>query len=80
MQVPIDTLTSTLLTRTITMRDQVILTPLDEKAATASRDALAKTLYAQLFDWVVAAINDRIGGTSGASSSGSQQPQQQHLQ
>ena len=35
--------------------------PLDVKAAVNSRDSLAKTLYARLFDWLVAKINASIG-------------------
>lgn len=42
------------------MRGEHILKHLDAKAAAESRDALAKTLYAKLFDWLVAAINRKI--------------------
>ena len=42
------------------MRGEQILKQLDAEAAAESRDALAKTLYATLFDWLVAAINRKI--------------------
>lgn len=44
-------LLATLCTRTIQTREGNIVKALDCNAAVASRDALAKTVYAQLFDW-----------------------------
>ena len=49
-----------LTTRTLEMRGESILKVLDAAAASESRDALAKSLYANLFDWLVAAINRKI--------------------
>ena len=49
-----------LTTRTRVIRDEALLTHLDAVGAAESRDALAKTLYAKLFDWLVAAINRKI--------------------
>nr|GMC71233.1 myosin-14 [Ipomoea batatas] len=34
---------------------------LDPQAAATSRDALAKTVYSKLFDWIVEKINNSIG-------------------
>lgn len=44
-------LLATLCTRTIQTREGSIIKALDCNAAVASRDALAKTVYARLFDW-----------------------------
>ena len=61
MMVDAGKLEKALLTRTIETRDGAIVKPLDVNAATHSRDSLAKTLYARLFDWLVAKINASIG-------------------
>ncbi|OMO86451.1 hypothetical protein COLO4_21149 [Corchorus olitorius] len=47
----VNLLLATLSTRTIQTREGSIVKALDCNAAMASRDALAKTVYARLFDW-----------------------------
>lgn len=59
-QVAPEALLHALTTRTLEMRGESILKVLDGAAAAESRDALAKSLYANLFDWLVAAINRKI--------------------
>lgn len=61
VQVSEQGLEAALTTRTIATRGEKIVKCLDADAAAESRDALAKTLYARLFDWLVAAINRKIG-------------------
>ncbi|EFN53725.1 hypothetical protein CHLNCDRAFT_25512 [Chlorella variabilis] len=68
-------LEAALTTRAIDARGERIVKRLDAGAAAESRDALAKTLYARLFDWLVAAINRKINslGSGGGAASGQQQ-------
>ncbi|XP_052133735.1 protein OPAQUE1-like [Oryza glaberrima] len=54
-------LLSTLCYRTIKTPEGNIVKAVDSSAAAISRDALAKTVYAQLFDWLVDNINMSIG-------------------
>lgn len=57
----VNLLLATLSTRTIQTREGNIVKALDCNAAIASRDALAKTIYARLFDWLVDKINRSVG-------------------
>ncbi|KAG6662878.1 myosin-6-like [Carya illinoinensis] len=47
--------------RVIVTRDETITKCLDPEYAAVSRDALAKIVYARLFDWLVDKINSSIG-------------------
>ncbi|WOL20658.1 Myosin-J heavy chain [Canna indica] len=47
--------------RVIVTPDGNITKPLDPESAALSRDALAKTVYSRLFDWIVDKINSSIG-------------------
>ncbi|CAN4102475.1 unnamed protein product [Withania somnifera] len=50
-----------LITRVMVTPEEVITRTLDPEAALGSRDALAKTTYSRLFDWIVEKINISIG-------------------
>ncbi|KAG5034120.1 hypothetical protein JHK87_009030 [Glycine soja] len=54
-------LLATLCTRSIQTREGNIIKALDCNAAVAGRDAMAKTVYARLFDWLVDKINSSVG-------------------
>ncbi|XP_022152731.1 myosin-12 [Momordica charantia] len=54
--------------RVIVTPDGNITKPLDPDSAVLSRDALAKTVYSRLFDWIVDKINSSIGQDPNAAS------------
>lgn len=47
--------------RVMVTREETIIKSLDPDAATTNRDALAKTIYSRMFDWIVEKINNSIG-------------------
>jgi myosin-5 len=56
-----DSLRRALATRTRQTPEGPIVSPQTPRAASDARDALAKVVYARLFDWIVAAVNRAIG-------------------
>ncbi|GMG99196.1 hypothetical protein Nepgr_001036 [Nepenthes gracilis] len=62
----VNLLLSSLCTRSIQTREGIIIKALDCNAAIGSRDALAKTVFARLFDWLVEKINRSIGQDPGS--------------
>ncbi|XP_024967331.1 myosin-17-like [Cynara cardunculus var. scolymus] len=50
-----------LIKRVMVTPEEVITMILDPEAALGSRDALAKTIYSRLFDWIVEKLNSSIG-------------------
>ncbi|WZY81645.1 hypothetical protein YC2023_028029 [Brassica napus] len=54
--------------RVIVTPDGNITKPLDPESAALNRDALAKTVYSRLFDWIVDKINSSIGQDPNATS------------
>ncbi|XP_073030962.1 myosin-15 isoform X1 [Primulina eburnea] len=57
----VNLLLDTLCTRSIQTYEGIIVKALDCNAAVAGRDALVKTVYARLFDWLVEKINRSVG-------------------
>ncbi|KAL6519197.1 hypothetical protein OROGR_018517 [Orobanche gracilis] len=54
-------LENALIKRVMVTPEEVITRTLDPEGALGSRDALAKTIYSRLFDWIVEKINNSIG-------------------
>ena len=69
-QVEAGALLKALTSRAIETRGERIIKRLDAGAAAESRDALAKNLYARLFDWLVLAINRKISALGTARRGG----------
>lgn len=63
-------LTDALTQRSMFLRGEEILTPLNIQQAVDSRDSLAMALYARCFEWVIKKINSRIKGKDDFKSIG----------
>nr|XP_010955573.1 unconventional myosin-X [Camelus bactrianus] len=63
-------LTDALTQRSMFLRGEEILTPLNVRQAVDSRDSLAMALYARCFEWVIKKINSRIKGKDDFKSIG----------
>nr|XP_028705183.1 unconventional myosin-X isoform X2 [Macaca mulatta] len=63
-------LTDALTQRSMFLRGEEILTPLNVQQAVDSRDSLAMALYACCFEWVIKKINSRIKGKEDFKSIG----------
>ncbi|KAF3960594.1 hypothetical protein CMV_014708, partial [Castanea mollissima] len=61
LQCDAKSLEDALIKRVMVTPEEVITRTLDPVAALGSRDALAKTIYSRLFDWIVDTINNSIG-------------------
>eukprot|EP01138_Halocafeteria_seosinensis_P008732 gb/GECG01008925.1/.p1 GENE.gb/GECG01008925.1/~~gb/GECG01008925.1/.p1 ORF type:complete len:2582 (+),score=329.85 gb/GECG01008925.1/:1-7746(+) len=64
LRIPADSLYFALLTRKIKTGDGEIRTPLREAAAKGGRDALAKSLFVQMFEFVVEQVNKNLKPTN----------------
>ena len=59
-----DELEDALTARTVSSRGEKIRKPLSKLQAINAREAVAKTVYKRLFDWLVTAINDNMSSNS----------------
>ncbi|CAI5736208.1 unnamed protein product [Peronospora destructor] len=59
-----DTMAAALTHRTMKAAGEVYLVPLTVEKAQSGRDALAKAIYASIFDWLVAGINASLGAAA----------------
>ena len=69
LSVDTESLLKALTTRTRQTPEGPIVSPLDAAASADNRDALAKSLYSRLFDWLVSRVNGAIGQDPEAASS-----------
>ena len=60
LEVPLAMVTKAVCFRTVAAGGESVATPLDANAAVASCRALAKTVYARLFEWLVEIINTTL--------------------
>jgi myosin V len=59
---PTGSIQQALCNRTVITRNDSVTVPLDPMEAVENRDALAKTIYSKMFDWMVQKINQAISG------------------
>ncbi|TMW60504.1 hypothetical protein Poli38472_000546 [Pythium oligandrum] len=57
---PTERIQAALCNRTVITRNDAVTVPLDPVEAVENRDALAKTIYSKMFDWMVTKINNAI--------------------
>ena len=64
--VPIESLRSVLMSRELKSGSETIVKRYTVKDSVESRDSLAKAIYSRVFDWLVAAVNRKIGAVGGS--------------
>ncbi|XP_062521055.1 unconventional myosin-IXa-like isoform X2 [Corticium candelabrum] len=65
LKVRLETLTAALTTRKNMARGETVIIPYSKDEAVGNRDAMAKSLYASLFDWMVAQMNKALTAKPG---------------
>ena len=71
MQVGVDNLETALTSKLVMMggaRGSMVTVSLNQREATATRDALAKSLYGRMFDWLVLRVNDTLNKATNESA------------
>ena len=68
LQIDVKQLSKTFVIREITMRGETVRAPLNVERAIAGRDALSKSLYGHLFDWLVVRTNKAMIGSGNITS------------
>jgi myosin-5 len=68
LQIDVKRLSKTFVIREITMRGETVRAPLNVERAIAGRDALSKSLYGHLFDWLVVRTNKAMIGSGNITS------------
>jgi len=64
--VPVESLMSVLMSRELRSGSETIVKCYTVKDSIESRDSLAKAIYSRVFDWLVAAVNRKIGSVGGS--------------
>ena len=70
LQIDASKLRKNLCIKELCIRGEKTVKTLDSSASAALRDSLIKSLYGQLFNWLVSGINDSLEGTTARGKSG----------